>query len=177
MKVLLRSLASWKREREWREKTSHQFLGHSSIQDARNSKKWRANNPLKSRYSQMKMQCKHQGIELGLEYEEMCAFFPEQTACYCCGGPNTTNGLDTVDNGKGFSLGNCIPSCKKCNNLKRRSTLEAFLERAVSLKDSKPGYLPIANRFKYKTLQQVREEIKQIQQRAFVLWQQSNITI
>jgi hypothetical protein len=137
------------------------------------SKKWRTSNPLKSRYSQMKMQCKHQGVELALEYEQMCAFFPEQTACYYCGGPNTTNGLDRVDNNRGFSLDNCIPSCKVCNNLKRSSTLEAFLERAVRLKDRKPSYLLIANRFKDKTLQQVREEIQQIQQRAFALWQQS----
>jgi hypothetical protein len=60
------------------------------------NKKWRANNPLKARYSQMKTQCKHQGIELALEYEEMCAFFREETTCYYCGGTNTTNGLDRV---------------------------------------------------------------------------------
>jgi hypothetical protein len=50
------------------------------------------------------------------------------------------------------------------------------LERAIRLKDRKPNYLPIANRFKDKTLQQVKQEIQQIQQRAFFLWQQENIT-
>jgi hypothetical protein len=140
------------------------------------SKKWRVNNPLKARYSQMKVQCKLHGVELGLEYEDLCAFFKEQATCYYCGGANTTYGLDRIDNDKGFSLDNCIPSCKVCNNLKRNSTLSAFLERAERLKDSKPKYLPIANRFKDKTLEQVREEIQQIQQRAYFLRQGDIIT-
>lgn len=38
------------------------------------------------------------------------------------------NGIDRLDNSKGYIEGNCIPACGKCNMMKRDHTEEQFLE-------------------------------------------------
>lgn len=62
--------------------------------------------------------------------------------CYYCGlrpntekkAPNTFdksflyNGIDRVDNLKGYTLENCVPCCTKCNFFKRDIHQEEFLE-------------------------------------------------
>lgn len=43
---------------------------------------------------------------------------------------NTTfyNGIDRIDNNKGYFLMNCVPCCKKCNYAKRDMSIEEFEE-------------------------------------------------
>lgn len=40
--------------------------------------------------------------------------------CHYCGGPlnETAVGLDRMDNSKGYVLGNVVPCCKECNEIK-----------------------------------------------------------
>ena len=40
-----------------------------------------------------------------------------------------TNGIDRVDNTKGYTLENCVTCCKMCNQLKSNHTLETFFEK------------------------------------------------
>lgn len=60
--------------------------------------------------------------------------------CYYCGKPPSQllhgaasrgllrNGIDRVDNKKGYELGNCVSCCVSCNREKRAQTLEVFIE-------------------------------------------------
>jgi hypothetical protein len=60
--------------------------------------------------------------------------------CHYCGGEPVskinkdssraeifTNGIDRVDNFKGYTLDNCVPCCSMCNYFKKHYTQEAFL--------------------------------------------------
>ena len=48
-----------------------------------------------------------------------------------------TNGIDRVDNTKGYTLENCVPCCKMCNQLKSNHTLEAFFEKISKINNKR----------------------------------------
>jgi hypothetical protein len=39
----------------------------------------------------------------------------------------TYNGIDRVDNARGYSVDNCVPCCSMCNKMKRANSVESFL--------------------------------------------------
>lgn len=41
--------------------------------------------------------------------------------------PYICNGIDRVDNDKGYSVSNCVPSCHECNQAKKSRSAEDFL--------------------------------------------------
>lgn len=43
--------------------------------------------------------------------------------------PLSVNGIDRVDNTKGYTKSNCVPCCESCNKMKTDSTLEEFLNK------------------------------------------------
>lgn len=62
-----------------------------------------------------------------------------QQDCYYCGakpnnivnqkksnGSYTYNGIDRVDNTKGYTIDNVVPCCKQCNQAKSNQTLQDF---------------------------------------------------
>lgn len=66
-----------------------------------------------------------------------------QAACYYCGIPPSNkhstkgmngefvyNGIDRVDNSKGYSINNCVPCCKMCNRAKVTYSESEFLNWA-----------------------------------------------
>lgn len=68
--------------------------------------------------------------------------------CHYCGGhPSSVyskptyngdyiyNGVDRVDNSKGYVLENCVPCCKRCNQSKSSMTVEEFLSWIKSVYD------------------------------------------
>jgi hypothetical protein len=42
--------------------------------------------------------------------------------------PYIYNGIDRVDNNRGYTINNCVPCCKFCNQAKSNRTLQDFLE-------------------------------------------------
>ena len=46
--------------------------------------------------------------------------------CAYCGETNLYNGVDRVDNTKGYTLDNCVPCCTVCNRMKRCMTVAEF---------------------------------------------------
>jgi hypothetical protein len=49
--------------------------------------------------------------------------------CYYCGiEPNPYNGIDRVNNSKGYTIDNCVSCCKICNFSKRAMSKEDFLD-------------------------------------------------
>lgn len=65
-----------------------------------------------------------------------------KSSCFYCGdSPNTTynaskryngyyiyNGIDRVNNSKGYVLNNCVSCCKTCNTMKSNMDLETFYD-------------------------------------------------
>lgn len=49
--------------------------------------------------------------------------------CYYCGSPAfPMNGIDRIDNARGYTPGNCVSCCKDCNFGKGTKTIDEFLE-------------------------------------------------
>jgi hypothetical protein len=85
---------------------------------------------------------KNRGIDFGLSREEVkqltksncayCGVAPERmhTRTWKKGSkssPYICNGIDRVDNNKGYTLSNCVACCKVCNIAKRSMSLDEFL--------------------------------------------------
>ena len=51
--------------------------------------------------------------------------FLSKNNCYYCGKPGP-NGIDRVDNSKGYVTGNCVPCCKHCNYVKGALSVTDF---------------------------------------------------
>lgn len=61
---------------------------------------------------------------------DYCNSTPQQSATfgYKLNGVYIYNGIDRVDNTKGYELNNCVPCCKYCNWMKRTLSVSEFLE-------------------------------------------------
>lgn len=77
------------------------------------------------------------GLEFNLSLEEFTNITSKD--CVYCGNPPSKkierknevhyyNGVDRVDNKKGYILGNCVPCCAICNYMKRDHNVEFFKE-------------------------------------------------
>ena len=126
-KGLTKSCGCWAREwaREWVKKYSKfPKLGYG------------ISNMRRIIYS-YKKHAKKRGLEWDLTEEQ----FKEiaQQDCYYCGvkpnnigkipkthGEYTYNGIDRIDNNKGYTIDNIVPCCKRCNIAKNNSTLQKF---------------------------------------------------
>lgn len=86
---------------------------------------------------------KNGAVERDLEFSLPFDYFVEITssACQYCGIPPSMiyrpkrvrmygeynyNGIDRIDNSRGYIIGNCVPCCKHCNYAKHTMTLEEF---------------------------------------------------
>lgn len=95
----------------------------------------------------------------GIEYSLLDTEFIELTKkdCYYCGKEPaqyltinnkketiTYNGIDRVDNNKGYTLDNCVPCCKQCNQAKSNLSQEEFYAWRIRICDvlSKAGAVP-----------------------------------
>ena len=77
--------------------------------------------------------------------KEQVHHLTEQSCSYCGARPTQTvstpfntgfyiyNGLDRVDNTKGYTIDNVVPCCKTCNFAKGTMTLEEFKSWAINL--------------------------------------------
>lgn len=87
------------------------------------------------------------GLAFGLTLEQF-KFFASQPCHYCGAEPaqmvsrafnfngrEPYNGLDRVDNSKGYILGNVVPSCGQCNIAKNDHSLDEFIDWAIRLHD------------------------------------------
>jgi len=56
--------------------------------------------------------------------------------CYICGketDDKNFNGIDRIDNTKGYFLGNCAPCCYNCNKIKKNYTFEKIIMKAIQI--------------------------------------------
>lgn len=90
--------------------------------------------------------CKARRRGVAFEITEEQFYDLTQKDCYYCGkspsniskneylnGEYVYSGLDRVDNSKGYSIGNIVPSCKNCNKAKLDLTTESFFDMIKSI--------------------------------------------
>ena len=86
---------------------------------------WIKKNPEKHTIGLYKRAAKYRGIEHTLTEMEMLRLIKLQCS-YCGAQPNPLNGIDRIDNSRGYVEGNVITACSTCNYAKRDMTLEEF---------------------------------------------------
>lgn len=89
-------------------------------------------------YLHYKNQAALRYIEFKLEFDDFVKIV--EMRCKYCGGTNThrhmtrrdnfydVNGVDRLDNKKGYTVDNCVPCCKYCNYAKRDRSLDEFMD-------------------------------------------------
>ena len=99
-------------------------------------------------YEKYRNGASHRGLSFQLTAEQFHAF--ARGNCHYCGikpiqlvqkAPKargfhhayTYNGIDRVDNDRGYALDNCVSCCGRCNRAKYKATLAEFAEWALRL--------------------------------------------
>jgi hypothetical protein len=108
---------------------------------------------------------KTRNLEFTLTDEEVLNYF--KGTCYYCGclpestferkgayGSFTYNGIDRVDNSKGYHAFNCVTCCKSCNYFKSSFSKEFFLGRVVAI----ATHLNLVNSDNAKTMEFLRAQ-------------------
>lgn len=91
---------------------------------------------LRSRYANYKLKARNRN--LSWELDEFQFIHLTQELCYYCGSPPSNlernhngifiyNGLDRIDNQKGYTLNNTVPCCSYCNLMKREMSIEEWI--------------------------------------------------
>jgi hypothetical protein len=70
------------------------------------------------------------GLVFSLPFEIFSSFLIRP--CHYCGAaPDPFNGVDRIDNTKGYLIENCAPCCTTCNNAKKDLPINQFIEWAL----------------------------------------------
>ena len=62
---------------------------------------------------------------------------------YCNNGPNPLNGIDRINNDKGYTVENCVSCCKMCNEIKLNHSTEEILIHLQKIIDHMKQKMPI----------------------------------
>jgi hypothetical protein len=96
-------------------------------------------------YADYKYRAKLRKIGLSITFEEFVRI--TQQDCYLCGAkpankmrnqrvydyPFIYNGIDRIDNSKGYHTDNILPCCAMCNSLKSKFSLDEFMLKVASI--------------------------------------------
>lgn len=107
------------------------------------SLKYRHNNPQKSREYDRSIKglyntCKHGATRrdyiFNLAVDEFAGIISQP--CYYCGElQESFNGVDRLNNDKGYTLNNCVPCCRICNLMKHTATENQFIDKCKQIID------------------------------------------
>ena len=89
------------------------------------TREYQKNNPLKNAWVQYRTSARVRNLEFKLD-KDVFNLIISDNCIYCGHNPSPINGIDRVDNTKGYLVGNCVPCCVICNKAKASLTLEEF---------------------------------------------------
>ncbi len=95
--------------------------------------KIRSNTP-KTRFGIYKRSAEKRKLSFKLSYKTFYTLV--HSACKYCGKEMDSiylHGIDRVNNNTGYTEKNCVSCCALCNNMKKTSTLEMFLEQVKNI--------------------------------------------
>jgi hypothetical protein len=107
------------------------------------------NKNLETYYGEYIRSAAKRGYEITLDFETFKTLVKDK--CYYCEHKvdSETNGIDRVDNSKGYSKENCVTACWKCNRIKHFYDEKFFIEKCKIITKNK-----IADSEFYKTWKQ-----------------------
>lgn len=98
------------------------------------------NTPAKNKlFYKYRMQANRRNIEFKLKYKDFLEIIEKY--CFYCGSPSSNteitpsghilkyNGIDRIDNAKGYVDNNVVPCCKICNQMKSNLGYDEFIEQ------------------------------------------------
>jgi hypothetical protein len=95
----------------------------------------KSSDPYIAEFNYFKNNNKKRDLEIAFSKEEFealcrahCTYCGHEPATKMHVGKAFRNGIDRVDNEKGYSVDNCVTCCSICNNAKRCLTIEQFRE-------------------------------------------------
>ena len=93
------------------------------------ARQWYKKSP-SAMYKLYQKSAEHRGIEFNIAKDDFIKLL-KQDCVYCGSTPpmdSGRNGLDRIDNQKGYSLDNVVPCCFKCNQMKGKLSRKEFYE-------------------------------------------------
>ena len=78
-------------------------------------------------YRSYKNGAENRNLQFDLQIKDIIEHF--QKPCYYCGDKIKTVGIDRVDNSIGYTIGNIVPCCTKCNFMKRAYSSNEFVNQ------------------------------------------------
>ena len=84
-------------------------------------------NSAGGRYKSYKRNAKQRNIDFNISKEEFMRLIIDKCR-YCGEYGNPYNGVDRVDNRKGYTVSNCVSCCEWCNKIKMSHTIEEMMD-------------------------------------------------
>lgn len=102
--------------------------------EAATNRERRRRHPKANAWSYYRTGAKARGLLFLVSREDFYRLL-EQACVYCGRVPEPINGLDRIDNSKGYTSDNVAPCCRVCNKAKSDMTRDQFLDWAQRLVD------------------------------------------
>ena len=87
------------------------------------------------------------GYEMNLDFDTFSGLVSAE--CHYCGHKTEgeVNGIDRVDNSRGYSVENCVTACWKCNRIKHIYHKDFFIEKCILISKMEHAPLEFFNRW------------------------------
>jgi len=115
------------RERAARLRSAKQFRVKNSAYIKEYSVQYRKGT--RNKWNQYRAMARSKGRVFTLSYEQLCALVSQP--CSYCGKLKEINGIDRVDNMRGYVLDNVVPCCTTCNTMKMGLSLPEFVTHVL----------------------------------------------
>ena len=96
--------------------------------ESKKTRKWQLAHPLEFALSNTKKGAKNRGVKWALNDRHALDLITDN-CLYCGSVPDSTNGIDRVDNLQGYVEDNVVTACRRCNRAKHTQTLPEFLNQ------------------------------------------------
>jgi len=111
-----------------------QFTPDESEKLKLSSRRWREENPLRAKLCEYKGRSKYVGTEYSIP-DRLFEDLVTDNCFYCHSEPKPFNGIDRVDNARGYVEDNVVTCCEMCNLAKRDCTRQQFEAWAIRVAD------------------------------------------
>ena len=127
-KINLQSRERYKKDPEKFKKQARDLYRKNLEKNRRISREYRKKNPEKPHFRNYRNNSKHKGLAFEISFKQF-SHLTKQPCFYCGEVADSINGLDRVDNGKGYLLDNVVPCCEWCNRMKLIYSQEEFVKK------------------------------------------------